>query len=508
MFNRSINKIKLSKSILSESVREEEKINVKEMKNFIAFGVSKLASNDLIVDMPKAARPESDIIELPSIDSLIESLDIAPKIEDTQHDEKDELVILPDDSGRQDFKTFQGIDYNAPLSATADTADVSAIDELMEKARKLPQLPKPLSVQRDRFAPISEAEREELRRIAQENRKRRKMEKWSQMGYESYSIPIFEPPTDFTTAATENPGSLSHLHGSVVDPQSTNPDRTPIIVHLVDSSGLWPDSGRLFSAIASQFPQVPRQYRRAKEALDLHLGEVHVIPNEDKNKLIALVVCHRNDDFELLKKALYSLTEKYDSSSVDFHFSRIGDKRGNLYVTERIIKRYCCDRGFDAYMYYYQGTRRAVETTAPAATEETSKKLNLYDYFKAVEPRMTTKKPAEQFKGRLRIWLSKEIDGILCKLYENEMGKFFKGMEIVSGSDVKEAVANKANVFVVTALRGTRGLDDCYDELEKLGIGIDSIETSMPETRNIEEGRYIVITSEQLERMMQKLAKK
>ena len=494
IFNRSISKIKLSKSILSESVREEEKIDVKEMKNFIAFGANTLTP-DISIDMPKAVH--SDLVSLPpNIESLIQSLD-APCLVPTptvSADDEAELVIV------SDYKTFEGINYSSDLSLSANHSDLAAIDALMQRAAKLPIPPKPLSIQRDRFAPVSEAERAELRRITEENRKRRKIDKWTDMGYQSCSIPIADLTNDCDATI---PGTLTHLHGSVVEPQTTS-GKTPIIVQLIDSSGVWPDTGRLFKSIASAFPMVPRQYARAKQAQDLHLGEVHVIA--EKKFQIALVICHRNDDFEILKKSLFSLTVKFQNEPVDFHFPRIGDKRGNLYITERIIKRYVCDRGFDAYVYYYKAHNRAstppiVDQQAPSPNQE-RKKISLMDYFKVVTRGKTP--VIASTVGQLQVWISPDISPVLAREYKREIEKYLRGAKVIDGATLSQGLSMGANVFVVSALKGKNGLDECILGLEQLGVSLDSIEVSIPTNqRPPQDAGLVVMTSEHLERMIQ-----
>ena len=509
IFNRSINKIKLSKSILSETVREEEKIDVKEMKNIIAFGASKL-TGQVTAQMPKATRNDGPSGEsLPDIETLIQSLDLtSPTPSRSEETEEEELVVVPE-STVSDYKTFQGIDYRLPTSA--DVGDLTAIESIMEKAAKLPPPPKPLSEQRDRFTPISEAERAELRRIAEEQRKRRKIEKWQSMGYTSCSIPILDPQAD-RLVAVDSPGQLTHLHGSVAHPQSSA-GKTPIIVHLVDSSGIWPDTSRLFSSIATAFPEVPRQYHRAKQAQDLHLGEVHVVPSSEAK--VALIVCHRNDDFEILKKCLFSLTVKFQDEDVQFHFPRIGDQRGNLYITERIIKRYCCDRGFDAFMYYYQRQTSVqrpqperVERSSPETVIDTSvKKVNLLDYFKKVtkDVRTEEKRLVKDSTG-FQIWLSPEIDPLLRDLYINEIAKYLKGARTVPGESLVDGRNSGANVFVVTSLRGKDGIDECVLQLEQIGVPLSQIRIAIPQTTG--DDSIVVMTSELLERMISNSARK
>ena len=94
-------------------------------------------------------------------------------------------------------------------------------------------------------------------------------------------------------------------------------------------------------------------------------------------------------------------------------------------------------------------------------------------------------------------------------MYKNEIGKYLKRVgTVVEGSSVVEGSNAGANVFVVSSLRGKKGIDECIVSLETCGIPLDKIEVSMPEPGGVGQGSIVVISSEHLERMIQNVTRK
>ena len=500
ILSRSLEKLKFSEKILNEEGVRDEPLSV----GLLSHGVSALPpTTDW--NMPVAPRHPSSAPEL-DVDSLIESVS-------NKEEEADELVVVgaPDGVGGN-YKEFQGVDYSH--------ADAAAMDALVAKSAALPPRHDVLAATQAqraaKFAPMTADERDRIKRLTVENREKRKLEKWSQLGYTSMAVGPVGDDTGGPPCLT--PGTLIHLHGSVVAPVVPTDDIDPVIVHCVDSSGIWPTNSRLFMAIANAFPDVPKLYYRAKEAADLHLGDVHLVPQGDR-RYVALCVCHRDDDLEGFKKCINKLSHKFIGKCASFHFPRIGERGGVLYITERIITTYVCGLGFDAYLYYHkQGLPPAHVSTssdlpgtvappvslsaAQTATghEErppAKKRATLLDYFKSVigEPvsRATLPVIPEPVKDGVIFAFSPRINSSLVELYR-------AAVESMNGS-IHEWSQRDADVYVLSVKEGKDGMNGLAGELG------DVCEMSIPPLPLRKDGRRVrIINSEHLEYLWKKIS--
>jgi chromodomain-helicase-DNA-binding protein 1-like len=391
IFLRTVQKLELARHILSEEQKAEDApkmATVKDMKNLIAFGLDQTGDKDYS-ELPKASREDASTPLPLDIENLIESILVDPA------ELESELVV--------GYKQFEGVNYGKGEIKSSEE-NISALDSLIGRAKATPNRP----IQHPQAPVVSAAEKARIRAMTEEMRLKRKMEQWSSMNYTSKTIPLVsvthEDSIRFLNSAMA--GELMHLRGSVTDP--TDP-RHAVVVHVIDSSGIWPTNSKLFMEIAEKFPNVPKFYFQAKEALDLHLGDVHVF--DDHNGIsLALCVCHRGGfdgmDYDIFKKCINSLSVYYRSKDMKsaFHFSRIGNERGTLYMTEKIIKTYCCAFGFNAYMYYFGGKRR-------------ERKRTILDYFKL--PPIVKKDDGAIVPPQVevRVWLSPKIPSVLCEYY-------------------------------------------------------------------------------------------
>ena len=389
MFARALEKLKFASDVLQESQPDPGTLKTLLLHGIGALNIAS-ASGDLPVASASPQTPNMDV------EQLIESLDPEP-----------ELVIAE----HANYKQFEGVDYAAGrvVIPENDQENARAMDQLILKAASYRPRPKTAAV-----PPTGMKAR--AQQLTAEQRQKRKEEKWKQLGYTSYVVSVeggaLEPP--------QSQGQVHHVYGSFVEPESAEAKKS-VIVHLVDNSGIWPTSSRLFMAVAEKFSDIPKHYYKAKQAADLRLGEVHLF-DEKEDLSVALCVCHRNDDFETLKRCLETLGERFRDTAT-FHFSRIGDKRNTFYIAERLIIRYLCAMGSDAYVYYYR--KSVPEITSKVTFNEgpaTKKKMTLLDYFKSVVPETT--KP-ENSTETFKVWISSTVCEDIRELLMRELTRIF-----------------------------------------------------------------------------------
>lgn len=393
MFSRSLEKLKFASDVLQESQPD-----VGKLKSLALHGIGALDVANASGVMPVAPANHPTVASI-DIESLIESVDEEP-----------ELIV------GEHYKQFEGIDYAASrvVVPEAAEADVRAMDLLMDKAKlyKPPKPPAPsLSVS---------SVKQRAQQLTAEQRQKRKEEQWKQLGYTSFLL----ESGDAERVPGDIVGQIHHVYGSFVEPERVD-GKQHIITHVVDQSGVWPTNSRLFMSVAEKFPEIPKQYHKAKEAGDLRIGTVHLFPQLDGTS-VALLVCHRNDDFETFKTCVKKLGEKFGPETT-FHFSRIGDKRNTFYIAERLINRYVCAAGADAVIYYFRPLQpRPVPAEAEPSAEK--KRMTLMDYFKAVVPEPVPSSP-HQASG-VKVWISPRISQDLGDIYKMEIRKIVG--EIVS----------------------------------------------------------------------------
>ena len=447
IFRRSLEKLKFASDLLGESVPPSS-----EMKSMVFKGASKLVLELASHEMPAAQRL---VDETPiDLESLIESTD------------ESDLVI-------SDYKQFKGIDYaekHVEISPTIPS-DLEAMNRLMERAGSVPR------AALIKQPPVVSEMKERAQKMTREMRRKRKEEKWRQINYWSRAI---GDGVQEGVVSHGQPGEVRHVIGSFTEPLGDT--QKAVIVHIVDNSGIWPLNSRLFMSIGEKFPKIPKIYFLSKKANDLRFGDVHVFsqsdlePCVDDRVCVALCVCHRNQDFDLLVQCLSKLSSHFSGQKVSFHFSRIGDRRGKFYVTERIIRRYICASGADAYVYHY--------------IREPPKKLTLLDYFKSVVPvsKPVSSAPVE----KPSVWLSPEIHRDLRTLYSR--------MLLRNSCNVSEDTERRHDVYVVSALDGRKGAQELMSQLNKKFGVAPTIE--IPNTFEKDEKHPTIMTTEMLEYMI------
>ena len=449
IFARALEKLKFANKILND---EDTDVSPRDMKELILRGISQLqGSQDPAGPMPRASREKVASADEEDIENLIESLD--------EEEEGELLVVVGGGDDQHNYKKFEGVDYSVLKSA-----DIDAMDRLTARATTSTTLGnRSLSVNGTRESAHLVSR---IQQMTQENRLKRKLEKWNQIGYSSFAL---ENVGDFISPDPSVPsGEIVHLHGSFVQLENKKNNQVHVVVHVVDSSGIWPTSSRLFMAVANAFPAVPKYYYQAKKAADLRLGDLHLIPITGESLFVALCVCKTADvNFET---CLRKLSNRFDrsTSTVNIHFSRIGDQRGTLYITERLIGKYLCAFGFNAFIYYYKA----------------EKKSTIFDYFK----KSSDEKNFSSSKSPLvTVYFSPLILPVLREVYA-------KDITAIGGSAVH---APPADIYVVSVKEGKEGIDNIAKSLAV------PVETSIPETPLRSEDSLVrIILTTQLEHVL------
>lgn len=123
---------------------------------------------------------------------------------------------------------------------------------------------------------------EEKQRKAEE-RLKRKLELWEESGYCSANIGAESDgeEDEFEEEEEEKEGcDLGYLRGDVTHPQCLG-DEDALILHCVDNSGHW-GRGGVFSALLARSTAPKLQYELAHKMKDLHLGDAHIVPVDDR----------------------------------------------------------------------------------------------------------------------------------------------------------------------------------------------------------------------------------
>ncbi|GAA6082874.1 chromodomain-helicase-DNA-binding protein 1-like isoform X1 [Tachysurus ichikawai] len=124
----------------------------------------------------------------------------------------------------------------------------------------------------------------------EEHKHKKKMDLWASCGYKSLSLPSAdsegedEDEDDYDEEEDNSSVTLADLDiqfvsGDVTHPQAESEDA--IIVHCVDDSGKWGNGG-LFTALLRRSLEVKNQYEMAGRMFDLDIGDVLLIPIDDK----------------------------------------------------------------------------------------------------------------------------------------------------------------------------------------------------------------------------------
>ncbi|KAK2144952.1 hypothetical protein LSH36_716g01015 [Paralvinella palmiformis] len=264
---------------------------------------------------------------------------------------------------------------------------LSELSETSTRKPRQPLTPEQLEARRQKMAETMARrakEAEELAKRRAEQKNKRKEEMWLKHGYSSLKITLdssneSEDQSDDMDVGVvvdldqsddeSNSGrsqDLGYLVGDITQPQHTGGGKA-IIVHCLDDSGYW-GRGGLFTAINNISDQPKKQYELADEMKDLHLGDVHLVPMDDKRGDDHLLYCalviaqHRDRKNNLtgiklmtLSDALHIIYKAATDMKASVHLPRIGYNTPgfNWYGTERLIRKHLSSKGIRTYVYYY-----------------------------------------------------------------------------------------------------------------------------------------------------------
>lgn len=151
----------------------------------------------------------------------------------------------------------------------------------------------------------------------------------------------------------------------VIGNAATPRERLPAaILHCLDASGRWPSRG-FFKSIAEFTHVVGEQYESAKEAKDLKMGDLHLVP-PNNSFAYALAVCMKYNsqkqtmefDFEALRVTLLKLRQEVKKFKASVHLPRIGSSRdpqqNHWYSVERLVRNIFAREHIHVYVYYFR----------------------------------------------------------------------------------------------------------------------------------------------------------
>ncbi|KAK2190804.1 hypothetical protein NP493_68g04006 [Ridgeia piscesae] len=236
-----------------------------------------------------------------------------------------------------------------------------------------------------------QAEEEEIR-IAQKM-KRKRAELWAKNGYVSCNITTAGSDAEEEEEDEEEDEEersvacdIQYIVGDVTHPQHSDTGDA-IAVHCVDDSGRWGQGG-VFSALSRRSSLPEDQYTLAGRMKDLALGDVHVVPLDDRvsrdggRDYCALVVAQHRDrrnnlsgiKLTALSEALTELCRVARDKKASVHLARIGHSTPsfNWYGTERLIRKHLASKGIPTYIYYFPRKQAQKRKATDADVKSTS----------------------------------------------------------------------------------------------------------------------------------------
>ena len=239
----------------------------------------------------------------------------------------------------------------------------------------------------------NEAERARKQQERRQQSLERKLAQWKANKYASAAISI---DTDRYPPLAYDGSSVARLYYKSGDasqpPRSSLRGRSYVIVHCVDTSGVWCSRG-FFRALSLLSPTIQKQYEAAGRNNDLKLGSAHLLPLPSQDatsspacvdRYVCLLVVQAcvgkkkqrvgkgprsvqharhggSSDFRLhaLDTALQALAHRCLELDATVHLPRIGHGTPNFnwYTVERLLGRNLRDVGVEATIYYYSARR-------------------------------------------------------------------------------------------------------------------------------------------------------
>lgn len=289
---------------------------------------------------------------------------------------------------------FEGEDYAA---ADAKAKDAASLTQLLTAAKTNAKRRRPAGAH-DRYAgeddaasdddAIAASEAEKQRR--RDERRQKALEKqralWQANQYTSTALVRDDTSANDPRDATSPPPIRYRAGNASQPPLRWIPTDAAILVHCVDTSGVWSSRG-FFRALSALSPAVQRQYEAAAVNGDLKLGQAHLVPlppRDENGRRVAVFACllvvqgfvaadgkpkrvkmqgaqsrggGRSTTFRLhaLESALAALATRALALDASIHMPRIGygTPGFNWYAAERIVQRRLRDLGVPVSIYYF-----------------------------------------------------------------------------------------------------------------------------------------------------------
>ncbi|XP_054904476.1 chromodomain-helicase-DNA-binding protein 1-like isoform X1 [Poeciliopsis prolifica] len=419
MYSRAVSKLQLTNTVIEEgrfSLLDQAQSAAAglQLSEILKFGVDKLLSSD-----------ESSIQEVRLEKILGPSQD--GQWEDDYDDDDDgfppleEEVENESDSDEQNHMYFfEGKDYSKDPSSEDQRSFDRILEEQMAEFQKAAgegralrrkagsSLSVAFEIPARKRRPLTEAELELRRQRRQEaaakraktmedkkrqeevEKQRKKMAWWESCGYKSLCLQLVDSEEeeeddedDSSACSTDSTSTdIRYVLGDVTHPHTARGDA--IIVHCVDDSGRW-GRGGLFTALEVRSDEPRKQYELAGKMKDLELGNVLLLPIDDKQSRLdgrdqlALIVAQKRDKannlsgilLSALDEGLKKISSAAKKSNASVHLPRIGHstKGFNWYGTERLVRKHLASRGIPTFIYYHS---RAGKKTVSHQTPATS----------------------------------------------------------------------------------------------------------------------------------------
>lgn len=344
----------------------------------------------------------------------------------TRRSLSEKAVVLEDGTIKNEMVTEAGGDFQEENMYYFEGEDYSTVDAKEKDKDSLKQLlaaaktskrRRPGATKHDRYAgeeddsdgddAISDeilAENEAAKQRKREERRQKMLEKklamWKANKYESMVLTVSDENDDDDGSVDLNATDANQIRyraGDASQPRlSSISSDAIIIVHCVDTSGVWSSRG-FFRTLSALSPSIQRQYEAAGVNDDLKLGQAHLIQlpsrtvdGRDVNVYVCLLVVQgfvgsssskkkakvnggaaatarqlvrsgKSTTFRMhaLESSLRALAQSAKSLRASVHMPRIGygTPGFNWYAVERIIQRQLRDAGVAVSIYYYSPNR-------------------------------------------------------------------------------------------------------------------------------------------------------
>ncbi|RLN06058.1 hypothetical protein BBJ28_00008015 [Nothophytophthora sp. Chile5] len=425
IYRRSLRKMRMADRIRNLARRAEgdedgDDDSSESLLDMIQFGLHRLMEEATGEDEDSLVKPLDDEYirhiltrktmkeaDEASVESMVDLEDeYAPTLK------SDKLLEAGGDFREENMYYFEGEDYKL---RNDKTKNVESFLKLCDEAKANPK--RRTKAARVRYEQEEEEEEEEDEEQAAEDeaeraRKReerrqraldKKLTQWKANNYTSAVVNAdtgsardHSSPKDSDDDGSSSPRDSGRLFYKAGDasrpPLGSLGSSSYIIVHCVDTSGVWSSRG-FFRSLAALSPTIQQQYEAAGRNGDLKLGSAHLIRlpprttgndgahidgyvcllvvqgflGKKKQRLggagtASLVRRGTSTTFRLnaLETALQALAQRALALDASVHLPRIGygTPNFNWYAVERLLARNLRDAGVAASIYYYSATRR------------------------------------------------------------------------------------------------------------------------------------------------------